>query len=209
MDGVKTIVKMRSMMMGDVDHEIKVTNIGGKYHCRLFTNGKLNQEVAVSDRSLIGPACTEMLRWEDKMGNKSDYASSARKRQHKLSSDNSSSIATTHVGGVQMKKISSQNAKRLAVLLDKVANLVEQKAGNVDRKLVASFVGACDRLADSMDAISKRAEFDATTIGEEVSGPLESDSDEPWMKGEFTQEEFTGVQSVVASKKRPASRKAR
>lgn len=68
-----------------------------------------------------------------------------------------------------MKKISSQNAKRLAVLLDKVANLVEQKAGNVDRKLVASFVGACDRLADSMDAISKRAEFDAKPLSKEAS----------------------------------------
>jgi hypothetical protein len=98
-----------------------------------------------------------------------------------------------------MKRISSQNASRLAVLLDKVANLVEKKAGHVDRKLVASFVGACDKLADSMDALSKQADFDASSIGEEVGGPLEQDSDESWMRGEFTQEEFIGVQSVTAS----------
>jgi hypothetical protein len=172
--------------------------------------------------------------------------------------------------------------------LDKVANLVEKKAGHVDRKLVASFVGACDKLADSMDALSKQAgfdssvyadpnnsenlnrfyrsqlqhfrtevdwvqssvdkvlrvqsitdskefsellnglmpaienmefyakrisrhrgklasDFDASSIGEEVGGPLEQDSDESWMRGEFTQEEFTGVQSVTASRKKRAN----
>jgi hypothetical protein len=89
--------------------------------------------------------------------------------------------------------------------LDKVANLVEKKAGHVDRKLVASFFGACDKLADSMEALSKQADFDASSIGEEVGGPLEQDSDESWMRGEFTQEEFIGVQSVTASRKKNAN----
>jgi hypothetical protein len=40
-------------------------------------------------------------------------------------------------------------------------------------------------------AFARRAGFDASTIGEEVDGPLEQlDSDEPWMDDHFTQEKF-------------------
>ena len=40
-------------------------------------------------------------------------------------------------------------------------------------------------------SFARRAGFDASTIGEEVPGPLEQlDSDEPWMGDHFTQERF-------------------
>ena len=40
-------------------------------------------------------------------------------------------------------------------------------------------------------SFARRAGFDASTIGEEVPGPLEQlDSDEPWMDDHFTQERF-------------------
>lgn len=35
--------------------------------------------------------------------------------------------------------------------------------------------------------VKKKGEFDASEIGEEKKGPIESDSDEPFMKGHFTQ----------------------
>ena len=42
-----------------------------------------NQELAVDSRDLIGKACREMLRWEDKCGNYSEYASNSRKRNNR------------------------------------------------------------------------------------------------------------------------------
>lgn len=46
---------------------IKVTKIGKNYHCRLFRNGELFDENSCENRSDIGRACRDMLRWYDKM----------------------------------------------------------------------------------------------------------------------------------------------
>lgn len=75
---------MKVIIAGNVSHEIKVTRIKPKlWGVRCFTNGILNQEIQVQCKQDIGVAATEMLRWEDKCGNHSDYASASRDRFNK------------------------------------------------------------------------------------------------------------------------------
>jgi hypothetical protein len=71
------------VLQGACDHEVTVKNIGGKFHCRVFLNGKLNQEAVCESRSDIGFTCRDLLRWEDKCGNISEFAGAARKRMNK------------------------------------------------------------------------------------------------------------------------------
>ena len=77
---MKAIVKMQRCLMGDVEHEVRVTRMQDGYGVRVFTNGELNQEMRVDSRNEIGKAARDMLRWEDKCGNISAFASAARKR---------------------------------------------------------------------------------------------------------------------------------
>ena len=72
----------KRVILGHVEHEVKVTHLGkGIYGCRVFVNGELNQEYRCKGKENIGKACREALRWEDKCGNWSDFASRARCRQ--------------------------------------------------------------------------------------------------------------------------------
>ncbi len=73
----------QKVAIGACTHEVTVRRIGKWWHCRVFTNGQLNQECKVNQRSHIGAACRDLLRWEDKCGNISDYASAARHRPGK------------------------------------------------------------------------------------------------------------------------------
>jgi MOSC domain-containing protein YiiM len=57
-----------------------VRRIGSGWNCRVLTNGQVNQETRVDAKADIGAACREMLRWEDKVGNLSAFASAARAR---------------------------------------------------------------------------------------------------------------------------------
>ena len=79
----QTILPPQKVCLGEVQHEVKVNRIGNVYHCQVFTNGELNQEAIAEDRSQISYVCKSLLRWEDKCGNISDYASSARRRLFK------------------------------------------------------------------------------------------------------------------------------
>lgn len=74
---IKTLTKI---YFDWVEHEVKVTKIGSGWNVRVYTNGEVSQEVRVFDRSRIGIAAREMLRWEDKCGNLSKFASNARNR---------------------------------------------------------------------------------------------------------------------------------
>lgn len=76
----KTIVRPVNFMMGNVTHEVTVRCINNQYHCRVFTNGVLNQEAVCFHKMHIAATCRDLLRWEDKLGNISDFASSARNR---------------------------------------------------------------------------------------------------------------------------------
>lgn len=79
----KQIVGLQRVYFGEVIHEVTVRNINGRWHCRVFTNGVLNQEAVCYKREHIGFTCRSLLRWEDKCGNISKYASSARNRHNK------------------------------------------------------------------------------------------------------------------------------
>ena len=76
----KTVVYMSHVCMGEVEHEVTVRCINGHYHCRVFVNGLLNQEVICESKMQIGLTCRQMLRMEDKCGNISAFASAARTR---------------------------------------------------------------------------------------------------------------------------------
>jgi hypothetical protein len=72
------------------------------------------------------------------------------------------------------KHIAEDAARRFDLLSD----AIERKAGMNPQDIRAK------------QAMDKEADFDASTIGELKSGPLEQlDSDEPYMSGEFTQQE--------------------
>ena len=58
----------------------KVTKINNRWHCRLFLNGKLHDEMSSDDRRDIGFMCREMLRWVDKMGYNCPMADASRHR---------------------------------------------------------------------------------------------------------------------------------
>ena len=67
------------------DVSIKVTRIGSKWHARLFDKeGKVIDEMAADLRIDIGHVCRTMLRWYDKCGGMSRFASSARARMWNL-----------------------------------------------------------------------------------------------------------------------------
>jgi len=76
----RTVLTMQRMLQGDCEHRVVVTRIGDGYNIRVFTNGHLNQEARVYDKQHIQPEAKSMLRFEDKCGNISKYAHSARVR---------------------------------------------------------------------------------------------------------------------------------
>ena len=80
---MKTVMSMRHTLLGNVEHEVRVTRMQDGYGVRVFTNGVLNQEMLAEDRSEIGAAARDMLRWEDKCGNISEFASAARERNNR------------------------------------------------------------------------------------------------------------------------------
>lgn len=63
------------------DPEIKVIKINDRWHARLFLQGKVIDEMACNCSEDIGLICKEMLRWYDKLGGDSKYASDARHRE--------------------------------------------------------------------------------------------------------------------------------
>lgn len=72
-------IQIQKTLVGECEHEVSVKCINGKYHCRVFLNGELNQE-AICEKADIALTCKSLLRWEDKCGNISAFASSARRR---------------------------------------------------------------------------------------------------------------------------------
>lgn len=59
-----------------------------------------------------------------------------------------------------------------------------------------SELGDRTRAGDLGTDAKKAADFPADDIGEKVPGPHERDSDEPWMQGEFTQQENSELEQV-------------
>jgi hypothetical protein len=66
---------MKNVIMGNVEHTTSCTRMGVQgWLCRVYTNGKLNQEKLATTRQEIGSAFHDMLRWECKCGNWSTCA---------------------------------------------------------------------------------------------------------------------------------------
>lgn len=80
----RMIITVRAMMLQHCTHEVTVKRIDGNYHCRVFTNGKLNQEAVCSSRTDISYTCCNLLRTEDKCGNWSEFADAARRRLNNM-----------------------------------------------------------------------------------------------------------------------------
>ena len=76
----KQIVRMQRCIVGNCEHEITVRNINGQYHVRVFLDGVLNQEAVCESKVDIAFTARSLLRWEDKCGNISAFASAARER---------------------------------------------------------------------------------------------------------------------------------
>lgn len=70
----------RRVLLGNVEHETKVTFLGKGWGVRIFTNKEINSEAFVTEKDEIGKAIRSMLRMEDKCGNYSKMASNSRMR---------------------------------------------------------------------------------------------------------------------------------
>ena len=83
MKAAEMVVKMQRVIVGECSHEVTSKHINGGWNVRVLLNGEVNQETRVYDRSEIGKVAKDMLRWEDKCGNISAFASAARTRGFK------------------------------------------------------------------------------------------------------------------------------
>ena len=80
----ETIIAPRRVCLGEVEHEVTVRHINGGWNVRVFVNGELNQEGRCYSRHHISATARDLLRWEDKSGNISKFASAARHRSTKI-----------------------------------------------------------------------------------------------------------------------------
>ena len=80
MNMYKQVLRIQRCIVGNCQHEVTVRNIGGKYHIRVFVDGVLNQEAIANSKLDIDYTARSLLRWEDKCGNISAFATSARER---------------------------------------------------------------------------------------------------------------------------------
>lgn len=80
----RQLIRVQRMLKGACEHEVRVTCINSRYHVRVLTDGEVNQEAVCQTRAEIGFTARSLLRWEDKCGNISELATSARKRHSKI-----------------------------------------------------------------------------------------------------------------------------
>lgn len=77
------IVRIQRCLVDNPEHEVTVRNINGQYHVRILVQGQINQEAVCANKIDIGFTARSLLRMEDKCGNISQFASSARQRLNK------------------------------------------------------------------------------------------------------------------------------
>ena len=83
MDRYTQVVRIQRCLVGECEHEVTVRCINGQYHVRVLLNGAVNQEAIARGKAYIGFTARSLLRWEDKCGNISQFASSARERHNR------------------------------------------------------------------------------------------------------------------------------
>lgn len=106
-------------------------------------------------------------------------------------------IGHSQHGGFHMaRKLTKKGALAVTADLDRIANLFQfnHRSLGIPRKIAMDFAYRADLLSDQImknagiDPASNGG-FPASAIGVEKGGPLEQDTDETWMEGEFTQQE--------------------
>ena len=105
-----------------------------------------------------------------------------------------------------MPRITKKGARNVTRTMERLANLLEAEHATlgIPKHIAEDAARRFDLLSDAIErkagmdpqdirakqAMDREANFDASTIAELKSGPLEQlDSDEPYMSGEFTQQE--------------------
>lgn len=76
------LIQIQRTCVGECEHEVTVRCINGRYHVRVLLNGAVNQEAVCYSKLDIGWTARSLLRWEDKCGNISKFAGSARQRHN-------------------------------------------------------------------------------------------------------------------------------
>jgi len=89
------------------------------------------------------------------------------------------------------KKASTTGARRVTATLDSLASLFQSHHASlgIPSKVAMDFALRCDMLSDSIDRRKQAGYFNPAEIGVEQPGPLMYDENNPFMEGEFTQEE--------------------
>ena len=92
-----------------------------------------------------------------------------------------------------MGNLTKKGAQAVTGDLDRIASLFQQDCETlgVPRHIAMDFAERCDMLSDHIDARvgAQQQGFDPEEIGVGKAGPLEDEPDEPYMRGEFTQQE--------------------
>lgn len=76
----KQLIRIQRMFIENPEHEVTVRCIDGQYHVRVLVQGQVNQEAVCYSKADISYTARSLLRWEDKCGNISAFASAARER---------------------------------------------------------------------------------------------------------------------------------
>jgi len=109
------------------------------------------------------------------------------------------------------KSITKKGAFQASAALDRIATLIqmEHTSLGIPEKVASDFAHRCDLLADRIERTAglvrdqkgnlKNADFNPSEIGVEKAGPLEGDSDESYMRGEFSQQERRELREEVES----------
>jgi len=118
-----------------------------------------------------------------------------------------------------MATLTKRGAREVTDTLDRIANLFQSDAATLglDAKIANDMAYRCDLLSDHIEKfasaktaaadamgqdLNSQSEFNPSDIGREVAGPLEMlDSDEPFMKGHFTQQNNRDLRELQQSGK--------
>lgn len=89
---------------------------------------------------------------------------------------------------IMPRKITKKGAQEVNSMLDRIANLFENEyeALDIPQRIARDLAYRIDLASDH---IARTAGFDPKEIASEEAGPLEGDSDEPYMSGNFTEKE--------------------
>jgi hypothetical protein len=102
----------------------------------------------------------------------------------------------------KIKKATKNGARRVVATLDSLASLFQNHGASlgIPSKVAMDFALRCDMLSDALDRGLKTAGyFDPSTIAVKKPGPKQFDPNNPFMKGHFTQEKFTGLSAKQES----------